>query len=305
MKILLFGKHGQVGRELQRTLSPLGEIVALDRNGQDSLCGDLSDTLGIASTIDRVRPDVIVNAAAHTAVDRAESEADLAFAINATAPGVMAQEAAKLGSLLVHYSTDYVFDGKGVFDGSGVRPWRETDTPAPLNTYGRSKLAGEQAIQASDCQYLILRTSWVYGLHGNNFVKTVLRLARERQILSMVADQIGAPTGADLIADVTARAIAMARSKPQISGIYHLAASGETSWHGYASFIVEQARANGAQLAAERIEPVASNAYPTPAQRPGNSRLDTGKLQRQFALHLPPWQEGVSRLIKELTGTPA
>ncbi|KJS09212.1 MAG: dTDP-4-dehydrorhamnose reductase [Gammaproteobacteria bacterium BRH_c0] len=298
MKILLFGKQGQVGYELQRALRPLGHIVALDRNGHDSLCGDLADTQGIASTIARVRPDVIVNAAAHTAVDRAESEADLAFAINATAPDVMAQEAAKLGSLLIHYSTDYIFDG------SGARPWRETDTPAPLNTYGRSKLAGEQAIQASGCQHLILRTSWVYGKHGHNFVKTVLRLAQERQSLAMVADQIGAPTGARLIADVTAKALATAIHQRQ-SGIYHLAASGETSWHGYATFIVEQARANGLQLATERIEPVASSAFPTPAQRPANSRLDTGKLQRQFALHLPPWQEGVSQLIKELTGISA
>lgn len=298
MKILLFGRQGQVGHELQRALRPLGDIIALDRNGQDSLCGDLANTQGIASTIARVRPDVIVNAAAHTAVDRAESEADLAFAINASAPGIMAQEAAKLGSLLIHYSTDYVFDG------SGTAPWRETDTPAPLNTYGHSKLAGEQAIAASGCQHLILRTSWVYGLLGNNFVKTVLRLAREQQTLAMVVDQIGAPTGARLIADVTAKALATAIHQRQ-SGIYHLAASGETSWHGYATFIVEQARASGVQLTTERIEPVASSAFQAPAQRPANSRLDTGKLQRQFALHLPPWQEGVSQLIKELTGIPA
>ena len=296
MRILLLGANGQLGRELRQSLAPLGELVALDRHGNQGLCGDLGDAAGIANTLRELRPDLIVNAAAHTAVDRAESEPELAHAINAVAPGIMAEEAARLGSWLVHYSTDYVFDG------TGNTPWRESDSPAPLNVYGRSKLAGERAIEASGCRHLILRTSWVYGRHGHNFIKTVLRLAAERDTLRIIDDQIGTPTSADLIAEVSAQAIAKARDNPDLGGLYHLVAGGDTSWYHYARRIVDEARARGMALTVEAIEPVATRDYPTPAARPLNSRLDTGKLRRAFDLHTPPWQQGVAQLIQELTG---
>ena len=295
MKILLLGKNGQVGWELQRSLAPLGELIALDRHSAD-LCGDLSNLAGLANTVRAIRPDVIVNAAAHTAVDRAESEPELANTLNALAPGVLAQEAAQLGALLVHYSTDYVFDG------SGERPWQETDTPAPLSVYGHTKLAGERRIQAAGVRHLIFRTSWVYGARGGNFAKTMLRLAQERERLTVINDQFGAPTGADLLADVTAHAIRQVLAQPQDCGLYHLAAAGETTWHAYAQHVLAQARLAQPTLSikATEVAPVPTSAFPTPARRPLNSRLATHHLQTTFGLTLPPWQQGVNRMLAEV-----
>jgi len=295
MKILPFGKNGQVGWELQRSLAPLGELVAPGHDDAD-LCGDLSNLEGLARTVQTVRPDVIVNAAAHTAVDRAESEPELAHTLNALAPGVLAQEAAKLGAWLVHYSTDYVFDG------SGNRPWVETDAPAPLSVYGRSKLEGERLIQAACPQHLIFRTSWVYAARGGNFAKTMLRLAQERERLTVVSDQFGAPTGAELIADITAHALRQCLRRPQDAGLYHLAAAGETSWHGYANHVLALARLNGGaiNIKATEVAPVPTSAFPTAARRPLNSRLATQKLQSTFGLALPHWGQGVARMLSEV-----
>ncbi len=294
MKILLLGKNGQVGWELQRSLSVLGELVALDRHSDP--CGDLSQPERLAQTVRTLRPDVIVNAAAHTAVDKAESEVDLARTLNATAPAALAQAAAQTGAWLVHYSTDYVFDG------SGARPWQEGDATGPLGVYGQTKLEGEQAIAASGCRHLIFRTSWVYAARGGNFAKTMLRLAQERERLTVIDDQHGAPTGADLIADVTAHAIRAVRQKPELSGLYHLVAGGETTWHGYASHAIARARELSPDLAwkVDEIAPVPTSAFPTPARRPLNSRLDTGKLHQAFGLTLPDWQRGVDRLLAEI-----
>ena len=294
MKILLLGKNGQVGWALQRSLAPLGELVALDAQSQIH-CGDLSNLAGLAQTARDVAPDVIVNAAAYTAVDKAESEPALAHAINALAPGMLAQEAKRCGAWLVHYSTDYVFDG------SGKQAWLEDDASAPLSVYGASKLAGEQAIMAAACQHLIFRTSWVYGARGNNFVKTMLKLAQERDSLKVVNDQIGAPTGADLLADVTAHAISTALQQPNVSGLYHLVASGETSWHEYATLVIEYARQAGLpiKVAQTAIHAVPSSEFATVAKRPLNSRLNTSKLQQTFNLHLPDWQAGVTRMLDE------
>jgi dTDP-4-dehydrorhamnose reductase len=295
MKILLLGKNGQVGWELQRSLVPLGELVALGSQSNEK-CGDLTNLDGLTQTIRAVAPDVIVNAAAYTAVDKAESEPELAHTINALAPAVLAQEAKNTGALLVHYSTDYVFDG------TGNRPWLETDTTAPLSVYGKSKLAGEEAILASGCQYLIFRTSWVYAARGGNFAKTMLKLAQERDALKVINDQIGAPTGADLLADVTAHAIRAAMQRPEMCGLYHLVASGQTSWHGYANFVIDFARQAGIEIrvASEAIAPVPTGAFPTVAKRPLNSRLNTSKLQRAFNLNLPDWQSGVTRMLTEV-----
>ncbi|AWI81653.1 dTDP-4-dehydrorhamnose reductase [Parazoarcus communis] len=293
MKILLLGKDGQVGWELQRALAPLGELVVLGRQGRDGLSGDLSDPAALRATVDAVAPDVIVNAAAHTAVDKAESEAELAQRINADAPGVLAQAAASRGAVLVHYSTDYVFDG------SGSKPWQEDDVTGPLSVYGRSKLDGEEAIRASGCTHLIFRTSWVYAARGGNFARTMLRLAAERERLTVIADQIGAPTGAELIADVSAHAVRSLRARPELSGTYHLAAAGETSWHGYAEFVIEAARARGVALKVGEIAPIPTTDYPTPATRPLNSRLDTTRLCAAFDLTLPAWQRGVARMLDE------
>ena len=294
MKILLLGKNGQVGWELQRSLAPLGELVALDRHLVDGLSGDLSNLESLRATIRQIKPDVIVNAAAYTAVDKAESETELADRVNGLASGVMAEEAASLGAWLVHYSTDYVFSGQGVM------PWQETDPVAPVNHYGVSKLAGEQAIIASGCKHLIFRTSWVYGARGNNFAKTMLRLAKDRETLSVIADQIGAPTGADLIADVTVLAIQQVLRRPELAGLYHLAAAGEVSWHGYASHVIDFAKSQGEELAVTTVNPIETTAYPTPAQRPLNSRLNTQKLRDNFSLHLPDWQSGVTRMLREV-----
>ncbi len=295
MKILLLGKNGQVGWELQRSLVPLGELVALGSQSNEK-CGDLTNLEGLTQTIRAVAPDVIVNAAAYTAVDKAESEPELAHTINALAPAVLAQEAKNTGALLVHYSTDYVFDG------TGDRPWLETDTTAPLSVYGKSKLAGEEAILASGCQYLIFRTSWVYAARGGNFAKAMLKLAQERDALKVINDQIGAPTGADLLADVTAHAIRAAMQRPEMCGLYHLVASGQTSWHGYANFVIDFARQAGIEIkvASEAIAPVPTGAFPTVAKRPLNSRLNTSKLQRAFNLNLPDWQSGVTRMLTEV-----
>lgn len=294
MKILLFGKDGQVGWELQRSLAPLGELIALGRHSVDGICGDLSDLHGLCKTIRAIQPDVIVNAAAYTAVDKAESEPDLADCVNRQATELMAQEAASLGALLVHYSTDYVFSGEGVV------AWKESDVVGPVNQYGVSKLAGEDAIIKSGCKYLIFRTSWVYGVRGSNFVKTMLRLAKERAELSVIVDQVGAPTGADLIADVSALAIQQVKLHPERCGLYHLAASGEVSWYDYARFVIDFARSSGEKLAVQSILPIETIAYPTPASRPLNSRLNTQKLRERFSLYLPEWQVGVSRMLREV-----
>ena len=297
MKILLLGASGQVGWELRRSLALLGELVAPDRHSID-LCGELSNLQGLADTVQRVRPNVIVNAAAHTAVDKAESEPELARTLNALAPAVLAGEAAKLGALLVHYSTDYVFNG------SGTRPWVEADTPAPLNIYGQTKLEGERLIQAACPRHLIFRTSWVYAARGGNFAKTMLRLAQERECLSVIDDQFGAPTGAELLADATAHAIRQVMQNPAGVGLYHLAAGGETTWHGYAKFVLAYASQaqEAMKIVAKTVEPVTTSAFPTPAKRPHNSRLDTSKFQATFGLGLPHWQQGVARMLDEVLG---
>ena len=298
MKILLLGKNGQVGWELQRALAPVGTVVALDRGGADGLHGDLEDLDGIDRTVRSLAPDVIVNAAAYTAVDKAETDVERAQRINAEAPGVLARAAATVGALLVHYSTDYVFDG------GGDTPWRENAPTAPLSVYGRSKLAGEEAIRAAGCRHLILRTSWVYAARGGNFARTMLRLAAERDALTVIDDQVGAPTGADLLADVTAHALRSAMAQPGLAGLYHCAAAGETSWYGYARFVIEAARAAGqpVRVAPDAIRPIPTRAYPTAAQRPLNSRLATHKLQQAFGFVLPPWQRGVERVLAEWFG---
>jgi dTDP-4-dehydrorhamnose reductase len=282
---------------LQRSLAPLGELLALDRHSTD-FCGDLNQPERLAQTVRDWRPDVIVNAAAHTAVDKAESEPELARCLNATAPAALAQAAADTGAWLVHYSTDYVFNGQG------EQAWQEGDATGPLSVYGQTKREGEHHIADSGCKHLIFRTSWVYAARGGNFAKTMLRLAGERERLTVIDDQHGAPTGADLIADVTAHAIRQVMANPSQAwaGIYHLVALGETSWHGYASHVIAQAR----HLQPERglkvtdIAPVPTSAFPTPAQRPLNSRLDTHKLQLAFGLVLPPWQQGVNRMLAEI-----
>jgi len=303
-RILLLGKNGQVGWELQRSLAPLGELIALDRHPcphpndphAPPLCGDLADLEALARTVQQLRPQLIVNAAAYTAVDKAESEPALAQRINADAPGLLAQLAHQSGAWLLHYSTDYVFNG------SGHLPWAEGSPTGPLNVYGHSKLAGEAAIVAAGRRHLILRTSWVYAARGANFAKTMLRLAQQRERLSVVDDQYGAPTGAELIADVSAHAVARVLSGSAEPGTYHLAAAGETTWHGYACSVIEQARRLRPELdwRVQAIDAVPSSAFPTPAQRPHNSRLDCSLLQRRFGLHLPPWQQGVQRMLAEV-----
>ena len=296
MKILLFGKGGQVGWELQRSLAPLGELVALDFDSNE-YCGSFTDLEGIARTVRDVKPDVIVNAAAHTAVDKAESEADLARTLNAHAPAVLAREAQALGAWLVHYSTDYVFDG------SGERPWRDVDAPAPLGVYGQTKLEGEQAV-AECARHLIFRTSWVYAARGGNFARTMLRLARERDSLSVIADQVGAPTSAELLADCTAHAIRAARAAPALAGLYHLTAAGSTSWHGYACHVLARARALGQSLKAgpDAVHAIDTAQYPTPARRPLNSRLDCTNFRAAFDLYPPDWRVQVDRMIDEICG---
>jgi dTDP-4-dehydrorhamnose reductase len=295
MKILLLGCDGQVGWELQRSLQPLGEVVALDFQSRD-LAADFSRPDALAATVQAVRPDLIVNSAAHTAVDKAESEPELARRINAEAPGVLARAAAASGAWLVHYSTDYVFDG------SGDQPRAEDAPTGPLSVYGRTKLEGEEQIRASGCKHLILRTSWVYAARGGNFARTMLRLAAAKTELNVIDDQIGAPTGADLLADLTALTVRAARAQPELAGTYHAVASGATSWHGYARLVIETARARGVALTlpSDGLRPIPTSAYPTPAARPLNSRLDTRKLRERFGVHLPDWESGVQRMLAEI-----
>ena len=289
MNILLTGKNGQVGWELQRALLPLGRVDAF---GHREL--DLADAGVVRRKLDEVRPDIIVNAAAYTAVDKAESETDLAQAVNAAAPALLAQEAAQRGALLIHYSTDYVYDG------AKAVPYVETDPTAPLGAYGRSKLAGEAGVRASGCHHLIFRTSWVYAARGANFLRTILRLAAEREELRIVADQIGAPTWARLIAEATAHALRQAMQERRggnfESGVFHLAAAGETSWHGFASAIV----AGRSGLRVKTVTPIATADYPTPAKRPANSRLDTGAFRARFGLALPDWRDCLRLCLEEI-----
>ena len=301
MKILLLGAGGQVGWELQRSLAPLGTVWALGRDAArnpDQLCGDLANLPGLAQTVRALRPDAIVNAAAYTAVDKAESDTAMAAMVNADAPALLAELAHELDAWLVHYSTDYVFEG------SGTRPWVETDAAAPINAYGATKWQGEQQVVQQCKKHLILRTSWVYAARGGNFAKTMLRLAATRETLQVIDDQIGAPTGADLLADLTAHMLRAVRQPggEALAGIYHAAAAGETSWHAYASYVIAQSRAQapGRALAVQTITPVASSAFASAAKRPLNSRLDTRKLQAAFGLQLPAWQQGVARMLREI-----
>ncbi len=291
MKLLVFGKNGQVGHELLRTLNPLGEIVALDQ--QDV---DLTDLDNLRKVLYAQAPGVIANAAAYTAVDKAESEPELAQIINADAVRVMADYARYNGSLLVHYSTDYVFDGEK----HGA--YLENDLANPLSVYGKTKRAGEEAVQQAGCHHLIFRTSWVHSAHGHNFIKTILRLAKERNSLNIVADQIGAPTSAELIADITALSIAAWQADVLPEGVYHLTASGETSWHGLASYVVEQAIARGANLNldASKIHTITTEEYSLPAKRPKNSRLDNTKLTQRLGFQMPDWRMHVDRVIGQL-----
>ena len=294
MKILLTGKHGQVGFELQRALAPLGEVCAVDQPE----C-DLAGISAIRELVRSFKPDVIVNPAAYTAVDKAESEPELAHAINAVAPGVLGEEAAKQGAWVVHYSTDYVFDG--------MKPcaYSEDDLTNPQTVYGRTKRAGEIALQQSGARHLIFRTSWVVGAHGRNFAKTILRLAVERESMNVVADQYGAPTSAALLADVTAQLVRQEqreRGENFRFGLYHLVAGGETNWCDYARFVVLEALAAGKslRLSPDSIHAITSSEYPTPAKRPANSRLDTSKLRDTFDLELPNWQTGVRHILQQI-----
>lgn len=292
MKILLLGKNGQVGFELQRSLAPLGEVLALDRNST-SHCGDLSNLEGLAETVRVFRPQVVVNAAAYTAVDKAESDQTTAHLINALAPEVLSRSCAAIDALLVHYSTDYVFDG------SGQKAWVETDATGPVNVYGRSKLAGEQGIAKQGAKHVIFRTSWVYGTEGGNFAKTMLRLAQERDKMAVINDQFGAPTGAALLADVTA----MSLQQPlALSGIYHLAAAGETTWHAYAQYVLQTAKRLKPELdyKVKEVAAVSTSEFPTPAQRPLNSRLNCSKLQNALHCQLPDWQKGVDAMLSKI-----
>lgn len=293
-QILLIGKNGQLGFELQRSLATLGEVVAVG----SAEC-NLADAAAIRELVRSVRPRIIVNAAAYTAVDKAEAETDLAMAVNAHAPGILGEEAARIGAWVIHYSTDYVFDGKA------DKPYVETDTPNPLGTYGRSKLAGEQALQAALDRHLILRTSWVLGAHGGNFAKTMLRLAAERTSLNVVADQWGAPTSAALLADMTAQVIRQAHMDGEANfpfGLYHLTAAGETNWCDYARFVIAAAQICGQplKLGPADVQPISAADYPLPAPRPANSRLDTEKFRHTFGLPLPHWEDGVRQVLLQV-----
>jgi dTDP-4-dehydrorhamnose reductase len=302
--IVLLGPDGQVGWELRRALAPLGELLALPRQAQHpvhgTLCGDLARPEAVADTLTRLKPRIVVNAAAYTAVDRAEAEPVAAHTVNAEAPAALAQVMRALDGWLVHYSTDYVFDG------SGQKPRDEDAVTGPLSTYGRTKLAGEAAIRASGCRHLILRTSWVHAARGGNFARTMLRLAADREQLQVVADQVGAPTGADLIADITAHALRQAVARPAMGGLYHLCAAGEVNWCDYARHVLGWARAHGLPLKAgpEAVQAISSAHYPTPAARPLNSRLNTARLRAAFGLHLPHWTTGVERMLAEALNLP-
>ena len=297
MKIVLLGPDGQVGWELRRSLAPLGEVLALPRSlaSDPSLCGDLTQAERLVDTLRALRPDVVVNAAAYTAVDKAESERELAQRINALAPGAIAQVMAELGGWLLHYSTDYVFDG------SGDQPRDEAAATGPLSAYGHSKLAGEDLIRASGCRHLILRTSWVHAARGGNFARTMLKLAAERDSLRVIADQVGSPTGADLLADIGAHVLRRASADASVSGTYHATAGGEVSWFDYARHVIGWAQQRGVALkcAPQAVQAIATSDYPTPAQRPLNSRLATDKLRQTFDLTLPDWRCGVDRMLSE------
>lgn len=293
--MLLLGANGQLGQELHRTLAPLGSIVVTTRSGvlpDGSGCdvADLDHPASLTALLDRVQPAVVVNAAAYTAVDRAEEDRDAAFRANAEAPGVLARWCARAGVPLVHYSTDYVFDGQG------KRPYREDDATAPLGVYGASKLAGEDAVRAARGRHLIFRTAWVYASHSANFLRTMLRVGADRDVLRVVADQVGTPTPAALIADVTAQAL---QHDGALSGTWHLTATGETSWHGFAEAIFTEAVAAGVLPRAPKVEAITTAEYPTPAKRPAYSHLDVTKLERDFGLSLPSWQEGLKRVIAD------
>ncbi len=291
MRVLLLGKNGQVARELQRTLLPFGTVIALGRNELD-----LEDVDSIEPSLQAHAPDIIVNAAAYTQVDRAETDQQAAQRLNAEAVGFVADFARRHGATLVHYSTDYVFDGTK--DGA----YLETDETNPLSVYGRSKRAGELAIEASGCRFLLFRTSWVFSADGANFIKTILRLAKERPALRIVADQFGAPTSAELIADVTSLALAAHRRDMLADGIYHLTAAGKTSWHGLACYVVQRASELGFELKAgpETIEPITTAEYPLPAVRPCNSSLNTDLLTRGLGLSMPGWTVHVDRMLEQL-----
>lgn len=295
MRILLLGANGQVGHELRRSLAPLGEIIATTRNGtldgMDVEIADFDEPASLPALVERISPEVVVNAAAYTAVDRAENEPEAAFRANAEAPRRLAEACAARDALLVHYSTDYVFDG------AGTRAYREDHPTGPLGVYGESKLAGERAIAASGCRYLVFRTAWVYGNHGANFMRTMLRLGAERDELRVVADQVGSPTPAALIADVTAQIIA---GPAPTAGIFHLAAEGQTSWHGFAEAIFERAHRRGLLARLPRVLPITTADYPTPARRPAFSGLDSTALQQTFGVVLPDWRQGLERVLDGL-----
>ena len=292
MKLLLLGGTGQVGHELRRVLPALGDVVVGTRDGADAdVVADFDVPEALAGLVHRIAPDVVVNAAAYTAVDRAESEPAAAFRVNAEAPAALARGCAGIGALLVHYSTDYVFDG------SGMRPYHEGDATAPLGVYGASKLAGEEAIRASGARHAILRTAWVYAAHGRNFLHTMLRLAREREELRVVADQIGAPTPARWIAEATGQLLRHGLAE---SGTWHLVAAGETSWHGFAEAIMDEALAAGLLERRPRVLPIATADYPTPARRPACSVLDTAKLREDFDITPPDWRDGLRAVLEEI-----
>ena len=292
MKLLLLGGNGQVGRELRRSLAPLGELLVATREGAGTdLVADFDVPLALAELVRRVAPDVVVNAAAYTAVDRAETDVEAAFRVNASAPSALACACAREGSLLVHFSTDYVFDG------SGTRPYREDDPTAPLGVYGASKLAGEQAIRDSGARHAILRTAWVYAAHGKNFLLTMLRLGAEREGVRVVADQVGAPTPAHWIADVTAELV---RQGSDASGTWHVTAAGQASWHAFAKALFEEAHAAGLLARLPGVEPITTKEYPTPARRPAYSVLDTGRLRADFGVEPPQWREALRAVIAQL-----
>lgn len=293
MKILLIGKNGQLGWELQRSLVTLGELVAVDFI-DTKLCGDLTNLQGIAQTIRTVKPDVVVNAAAYTAVDKAESEKVLSRLLNADSVEIIARETAKIGALLVHYSTDYIFNGEG------THYRQEDEQTGPLNVYGETKLAGEIAVATHNERHFIFRTSWVYATRGSNFIKTMLRLAMEKEQLSVINDQFGAPTGAELLADCTAIAVRSTLRNQSKYGTYHVVASGETTWYEYAQFIFELSCQKGESLKVENVNGVPTSSYPTPAKRPFNSRLSNEKFQRAFNVVLPHWKVGVERVVTEI-----
>ncbi len=297
MKILLLGKNGQVGWELDRSLQPLGQVYALDRHSNaDGLCGDVANFDAITHAFQQICPDIVVNATAYTAVDKAESDVVQAELINHLGVKHLAELAKQHEALLIHYSTDYVFDG------TGETAWTEDDSTGPINVYGQTKRQGELALEQSGANFINLRTSWVYGTHGNNFIKTMLKLGASRETLGVIADQIGSPTGASLIADITAQIIRQYQLNPASieMGHYHLAPQGECSWYDYAKFIFDTAREMGADLMVKQVNVIGTADYPTPAKRPHNSRLNTSKLQRNFSLHLPHWQQGVRQVLGEL-----